>query len=135
MDKEFSLNVLNLSNQELRDSKELYINYFNTNGLYNEFYCSLILLSYYRGNLDEQVAAWNNGDLVYIEYYKDALDTFNIQLEDTKVSYSNVIALDTNISNLWVYLDEGHELKELMSVLDNDLITFETTYSEILANE
>ena len=42
---DFNLNQLQLSNQELRESKEQYINYFNTNGMYSDFYGGLIVLN------------------------------------------------------------------------------------------
>ena len=45
---------MKLSNQELSESKEMYINYFNNNGMYNDFYGGLILLHGYRGSLEEQ---------------------------------------------------------------------------------
>ena len=132
VDKEISLNVLNLSNQELRDSNELHVSNFNTNGLYNEFYGSLILINYYTGSLGEQTSAWNYGDNVYVEYFKEELDTYKIQLDNTRSLYTG---LNGTVSNLWVYLDEDHEVKELIDLLDENLLTFETAYSEMLANE
>jgi hypothetical protein len=128
---EFSLNVMNLSNQELKESKELYITYFNTNGLYNEFYGELAVLNYYSGSLNEQTDLWNLGDTVYVEYYAEMLLDYENQLKLLKELF-DLLPLNTTVSNLWVTLNEEYELKALMETLDSNLVMYNTAYSEML---
>jgi hypothetical protein len=128
---EFSLDILNLSNQELKESEELYITYYNTNGLYNKFYGDLVLLNYYRGSLNEQTESWDLGDTIYVEYYAETLLEFETQLDVLKDSF-NILPLNTTAGNLWVNLNEEYEFEYTMKTLDSDLVMYNRAYTEML---